>query len=160
VNLVQEQEGQDFTDPWDRAQAVEGLRIVCFGRLDEIDLQVGQQAVLMADQGQVHLDALLDGGIRKPFGYAVSVRRISRLLAELRQVVLAVGILDMGQELCPLETDPLVTSFQSSPRLAREVGRADFDIQGGTSNVPMAQLYMAGFSWRGASTAIGGTRFP
>jgi hypothetical protein len=75
---------------------------MCFGRLDETELQIGQQAVVVADQGEVHLHAFLDCRIRKPFSHAASVRLISQLLADLRQVVLPVGILDMGQEFSPL----------------------------------------------------------
>jgi hypothetical protein len=42
-------------------KAGEGLRLVRLGRLDEIQLQVGEQAVVRGDQREIHLKALLDG---------------------------------------------------------------------------------------------------
>ena len=53
----------------------------------------------MANEGEVHFDALLDSGVRKAFGNAVAVGFVSDLLADLRQIVLTVGLLDVRQVL-------------------------------------------------------------
>jgi hypothetical protein len=87
---------------------VEGLRIVGLCGLDHRPLEVSEQAVVVANQRQIHLDTLLDGEIRKALGDAGSVRLVGELLANLRQVILAVGLLDMSQSFGPFapQMDP------------------------------------------------------
>jgi hypothetical protein len=46
---------------------------VGLGRLDNGQLQVRKQTVVVANEREIHLDALLDGRIRKSFGHAVPV---------------------------------------------------------------------------------------
>jgi hypothetical protein len=83
MDFVEQHEGQDLADPWDRAQALEGLHIVLFGGLHDRPLKVREQAVVVVDQREVHLDALLDGGIRKALRHTNSVRFVGQLLADL-----------------------------------------------------------------------------
>jgi hypothetical protein len=66
------------------------------GGLDAIQLQVGEQTVVMVNQREVHCDALLDGWIGKAIGHAVPVRRVGQLLATLGQIRLAVRLVDIG----------------------------------------------------------------
>jgi hypothetical protein len=101
VDLIQPHECAELADPWDRAQAVEGLRLMRLGRPHEIPLEVSQQAVISVDQCEVQVDALLDGRLRKAFGHAIAVRFVGQLLADLGQVILAVRLLEMGQSLGP-----------------------------------------------------------
>jgi hypothetical protein len=63
VDLLQQHKSQDLADPWDGTHAVEGLRILRLGGMDEIQLQGREQAIVGVDQREVHLDTLLDGGI-------------------------------------------------------------------------------------------------
>jgi hypothetical protein len=97
VALIEQHESQNLADPGDGAQAVEGVRTVFLGGLDNRPLEVREQAVVVPNQRKLHLDALLDGRIREALGHAGSVRLVGQLLADLRQVILAVGLLDMGQ---------------------------------------------------------------
>jgi hypothetical protein len=62
----------------------------------------------VVNQGKVDFDTLLHGGIGKPLSDAVAVRFRGDLLADLGQVILAVGVLDMGQQFGPFapEIDP------------------------------------------------------
>src|SRR5215813_11621725 len=61
-----------------------------------------QHVVIMVDQGEVHLDALLHCRIRKVLGDLGTVGFIRNLLANRRQVVLAIDVLPMRQQLRPL----------------------------------------------------------
>ena len=117
VDLIAQHQGQDFADPWDGAQAVEDLRIMRCCGLDERQLQVGQQVVVGIDQREVDLNALLDGRLGEALRHAGSVRLVCELLADRREVVLTIGILDMGQELGPF---------------AREMQPAPEQVSGGT----------------------------
>ena len=67
------------------------------GRLDDRAFSVAQQWVVRGDQGQVDCDALVYGGISTAFGHALTVRCVGELLANLGEVVVAIGMLDMGQ---------------------------------------------------------------
>jgi len=71
--------------------------MVCGGLADR-QLQLGEQLVVGGDQRQVDLKTFWHGGIRKALGDSLPVRFVGDLLAELRQVVLAVDVVDMGSE--------------------------------------------------------------
>jgi hypothetical protein len=69
-----------------------------FGRLDNREFSVAQQLIVLGDQGQVDCDALVYGGLSNAFGHAIPVRFGGDLRADLGEVVLAIGMLDMGQQ--------------------------------------------------------------
>jgi len=67
-----------------------------YGGLEEGKLQSGEPLVVGGEQRQVDLNAFWHGGIGNALGDPILVRFVGDLLAELRQVILAVGVLDMG----------------------------------------------------------------
>ena len=75
--------------------------IVILGLTGDEQLELVEQGVIEADQGQVGFNTGLDGGIREAFGDAGTVGFVGDLFADLGQVVLAVGVLDMSQQLGP-----------------------------------------------------------
>jgi hypothetical protein len=99
VDLLHQPKSQELADPWDGTHAVEGLRIMPLGGLDEIQLQGREQALVGVDQCEVHRDTLLDVGIEKALGHAGPVRLVGERLADLWEVVWAVSLVDMRQEL-------------------------------------------------------------
>ena len=119
MDFVEQHEGQDLADAWDRAQPVEGLGIVRLGGLDETQLQAGPQAIIGVEQREVHSEALVDSRRGKPFGHTASVSLVRELFMDLRQMVLAVGMLKMGQELSPLaqEMYPAPEEIARGPHL-------------------------------------------
>jgi hypothetical protein len=102
VELIQPHHGPDRADPRDRAPAGEGLRLVFLCRLDDRELEGSEPVVVVATQREIHLDTLVHGGIHKALGHTDSVRLVGELLATLRPVILAVGMLDMSQSCGPL----------------------------------------------------------
>jgi hypothetical protein len=101
MDLIQQHEAEDFADPRHRLEQVEGLRIMRLGRFDDVSLQVAEERVIVADQREVHFHTLLDGRVGKPRSDAVAVRFVGNMLPKIEQIVLAVGLLDVGQQLCP-----------------------------------------------------------
>ena len=101
MHHIQQHETQDFPDPGHRLEQVQGLCILLFGRVEKGPLQIVQLAVIMVDQGEVHLEALLDRGVGKPRSDSCSVGLVCDLLPDLGQVVLAVRRLDRRQPLRP-----------------------------------------------------------
>ena len=55
----------------------------------------------MANQCEVDFDTLLYSGIGKPLGHPVAVGFVGKLFPNLGQVVLAIGVLAMRQQLSP-----------------------------------------------------------
>jgi hypothetical protein len=72
MDFIQQHEGQALAAPRNRAQALDGLRIMRVGRLDEIQLSVGAQAIIGANQCASHCDALLNGRLGEPLCHTVS----------------------------------------------------------------------------------------
>jgi hypothetical protein len=72
---------------------------VLLGAPDDGEFQVGEELVVIGNQAQVDLDALLHSGISKTLGNAIAIGLVSDLLPNFGQVILAVGILDMSSEL-------------------------------------------------------------
>lgn len=68
------------------------------GGVDEGEGHVAKQLIVKPDEREVDVDAFWHGGIGNAFGAPVSVRFIGALLADGREVILAVGGLSMGQE--------------------------------------------------------------
>ena len=60
-------------------------------RLNQRQLQVGQQVVVGSDQREVDRNALLDGRLGETLRHAGSVRLVGELLADRREVVLTSG---------------------------------------------------------------------
>jgi len=90
---------------------------VLLGGLHDSQLEVGEESVVRGDQNQVDFDSLLYRGIVAALGHASTVGFVGDLFANRGQIVLAVRILDMGQEFSPF---------------AQQVGTASQEVTGGT----------------------------
>ncbi len=108
MDFIQQHQASDLADPRDRAQQVERVGVVRLGRCEDGQLHVAQPLVGVANQRAVDCDALVHRGIGKPLADAGAVGLIGNLLANRGQVVLAVGLLDMGESLgsCAHEVYP------------------------------------------------------
>jgi hypothetical protein len=90
---------EDLADPGDGAKAVEGARVVYLGRAHDDELDFGEDLLVAIDQRQVHLDGLAYRGVGEVFGDPSAVPLVGDLLAEGGQIVLAGGVLDVGEKL-------------------------------------------------------------
>ena len=99
--VVQQPQAQALADPRDRAPQRERVGLVLLGRGAAGQLQVTAQLGVVAQQREIACDALGSRGIGTPLGAAVAVGLLGHLLANGRQGILAVGVLDMGQERSP-----------------------------------------------------------
>jgi hypothetical protein len=124
MDLVEQDHTQDVPDAGYGAQEVQGSRTVLLGSGHEVSRQIAEALVVGAKQGEVHVDALLHGGIGTPLGHAVTGGLLGNLLPDLGQVVLTVGVLDVGQALGPC---------------AREIQAAPEQIPGGA---PLGRIHL------------------
>src|SRR5712691_9279987 len=68
------------------------------GSLDDSELEVTKQRIVVADEGEIDFNAFLHRRIGTALSDAIAVGFVGDLFANRRQVILAVGILHMGQE--------------------------------------------------------------
>ncbi len=112
--LIQEPETEDLANARDRLEQVQRVGIMLLGHGDNGQLQVPQQLVIIVDQGEVHRDAFLDRGSGKALGDPGAVGLVRDLCADVGQVILAIGLLDMCQQLSPLAHEMYAASEQVS----------------------------------------------
>ena len=101
-HFVSKDQTQHLADPRHGLASVQGLGVVRLGGLDHRQFKVAEEAVVVRDAREVHLDTVLYGRIRTALGDALTVRLVGDVLAEGRQVLRARRLLDMGEEFCPL----------------------------------------------------------
>ena len=76
----------------------EGMGIVVLGGCEEGEFQLLEERIIRGEEGQIDRHGLLHGGIVTALGPPVAMRFVGNLLADLGHVVVAIGMLPMGQE--------------------------------------------------------------
>ena len=102
VNLVENGQREDLADARHRAKPMKRVRIVAFGLADDGEFEIIDERIVLVDQRDVDLDALLHTRIGKVLHDPVTIGPIGELSPEDRQVVLRARVLDVGQQLAPL----------------------------------------------------------
>jgi hypothetical protein len=98
MHLIQEPEAQNVPHAGPRTEQIESMGIMLFGRVENGQLQLVQQAVSSVDPGEVHLDPLVRRRIGKPRGDPMAIGLIGDLLPDLRSIVLTIRSLDLREE--------------------------------------------------------------
>ena len=109
VDLVEDDKGEYFADAVDGSQTVKDVGVVYLGRSDDEEFEIREQGIVVIDKHKIDFDALLHAGIREAFGNATSVGFVGDLFADLREVVLAVGVLNMAEEFGTLSLEVVAT---------------------------------------------------
>jgi len=99
VDLVEEDEAEDLPHPRDASEQVPAVDIVAFSLFLDIAFEAAEQAIVEVEEIEIDLDAFAYGGIGEVIGDSLPVRLEGDLFPELGEVVLAVGVLDVGEEL-------------------------------------------------------------
>ena len=73
---------------------------------------MGKELVIEIEELKVHFDAFLDAGVREALSDAVTVCLVGQLFFEFFEVVLAVGVLDVDEQLRPFSHDVISTAQQ------------------------------------------------
>jgi hypothetical protein len=101
VAFVEQHETEPLADAWDGLQQIQGVGVMMFGSFDDGQFHVAEQLVVVVNQGKVDCATLLHGRLGKPLSDTLAVRFRGDLLADLGQVILASGLLDVGSQLRP-----------------------------------------------------------
>jgi hypothetical protein len=114
VDGVPPHAGEDGADARERARARAGRRLMRLGGLAASQGQSRAPVVGGSEPRAVPRDALLDGRLRPSCGHPVPVGLVGQLRADLREVVLTLGMLAMGQPLGPLTPERPAAPAQSA----------------------------------------------
>jgi hypothetical protein len=99
LECIENPAGPELPHPWDGLEPGAGSGLIRGGALDDRPLQTAQQLVVVGDQRQVTCDALVYGRVGQARGHAIAGGSVGAVLAELGQVLRAVGQLAISQEL-------------------------------------------------------------
>jgi hypothetical protein len=102
MDRIPPHEAQEFANAGHRMEQVDRLGLVRLRRVDDGSLQVAEALIVGVDQRQISGQALLDRRVGKPLRDARTVGFGGQLFPDLRQVVLAIRLLDVAQPLRPL----------------------------------------------------------
>lgn len=98
MDFVAQDEAEDVANAWDGRQEVPCLGIMLFRRFEDKEFEVAEHLIIIGDQSEVDFNGLLNSRVSTPLGDAVTIGFIGDFLADLGQVVLGVGMLDMRSQ--------------------------------------------------------------
>ena len=98
MHLVEQHEAEDRADTRDRLPQIQRVGVMMRGGCDDGQFQVTQQRIVGGDQGEIDCNAFVHGRIGTALSDPVTVGFLGDLCANGRQMVLTVGIVDVGQE--------------------------------------------------------------
>ena len=128
VDLIEHHQREDLADPRHGAEPIQRVVIVILGGAQDEVLELPEHLVVVGQQPEIDLNGLLDTGVSEALYHTAPVARVGELLLELGQVVLAVGVLDVGQELGAFasEVQTAPQEIPGGPHLGRvDVGLGD-----------------------------------
>jgi hypothetical protein len=100
MDFIEQHEAEDVANARDGLQQVEGIGIMLLGGFEDREFEVLEQGILIGDQVQIDRDGFLHGRRIKALGDPVAVGCVGDVLADLGEVILAVGIVPVGSQLC------------------------------------------------------------
>jgi hypothetical protein len=113
-DFVEEDQGEDSSDPRNGLKQGIGSQIVFFSTGNDIPFELGQDVVIGFDHLQVNSHALLDGRGVEPFYDAFTVFGFGNASQGIGKVILASGILDMSKEFGPFSHQVISPSEEVS----------------------------------------------
>jgi hypothetical protein len=100
MNLIEDDQAEDSSDAGDGSDAEIRICIMNLGDERYFVFQAGKELIIIVQQLEVKFNAFSYALIRESFGYPFSVGFIGDFLSYVWQIVLVIGILDMGKEFC------------------------------------------------------------
>ena len=111
VDFIEYDESEDLADAWHGVQQVQGIRVVRLGAAHDVGLELGELLVVDIDERDIERDAFAYAGVGEALSQVDSVGLAGDFLAEGLEIVLAVGVLDVGEQLGTL-VDQMVAPAQ------------------------------------------------
>jgi hypothetical protein len=99
LNCVAPHAAEDVPNAGDGVEQRERMRIVVLGRFPEIEFQVLEPCIVIADERSIDCDGFLHRRIMKALRHPVAIGLVGDVLADLGQVVWAMGIVPVRSQL-------------------------------------------------------------
>src|SRR6266851_4603239 len=96
LNLIQNDQRENLPDPWHRLEASKGLHVVGFGTARNVEFDFPQELVIVIDEGDIDFNGLPYAGIGEVLFHSLAIRLVRQLLPNLGQIVLTIGIVNVG----------------------------------------------------------------
>ena len=99
MDLIEDHQGENMADAGNRLQQHQALIIACGGMLFDMPLHLVELLIEQADEVEVEFNAFLGAGMFEAGCDTFAIEGIAQVFADFGQIILAVGVLDMGQQL-------------------------------------------------------------
>jgi len=121
VDLVEQGQSEDLTDSWYGAQQKEACVVVLADFMEQEQLELSDHLVVGGGEGDVDGDGHLQSFLVEVLDDVSPVLGLADALLQRREVVLSVGVLDVGEKLAALpgEEQPPAQKISRRPHLAR-----------------------------------------
>jgi hypothetical protein len=116
IDFIAPHEAEHLADAGDGLLQIPSVSVMMCGGFDDGAFHVTQQSIIVADACQIDCKTFLHRGIGTALSNPVTVGCIGNLLTNGRQVILAVGMLHVGQQLGPFVCQMPTASQQIAGR--------------------------------------------
>lgn len=114
LDFVEHHQGKDSAYAWNGLEQVVGEGIVSICSPYDLALQRDEDPVIGIDHLQVDFHVLLNAGVVESIHDPLPVFGLGNAPERVREIVLASGVLDMAEELCPLSHQMISSSQKIS----------------------------------------------
>jgi hypothetical protein len=101
MDFIAHHEAEDLADAGHRLQPIQGVGVLVFGGVAEGAFDIAKPLIVIADECESHVDTLVHSRSRQAVGDPITVGFVGDLFADRRQIILAVGLLDVCYERGP-----------------------------------------------------------
>jgi hypothetical protein len=98
VDLVEDRQGEDLSDPWDAPQELEGVRVVVPSLADYREFERADDQLEVVDEREIGGYAVSDADVLEVLSQPIAIGAVRDALARTLQVVLVMGHLDVSEE--------------------------------------------------------------
>ena len=121
LDLIEQDQGQDLPDPRHGLEPRKSLYVVGLGTARKIEFHLAEQLVIVIKERHIYLYRLADTGIGEMVSHVFAVRFVCESFADLGEIVLTIGIVNVGSEFGALARQVTATTEQvaGGPHLRR-----------------------------------------
>ena len=98
LNLIQKDQGQNWSAPWYGLEPRKGLHVVRFGTAREREFHFAEQLIIGVNERHIDFNRFTDTGIGKMVGDLFAIRFVRQPLPNFGEMVLTLGIVNVGEE--------------------------------------------------------------
>jgi hypothetical protein len=102
MDFAEPHEAEELADAGHGLQPIQSVGVMVFTGFEDGEFDIAKQRIVLVDERESDCETLVHSRLSKALGDSITVGLIGNLFADRRQLILAVGVLDVCQELGPL----------------------------------------------------------